>query len=728
MAEVKKSDFIYFQNEFLQDLKKLDNKLTERITQITTSFQNNKMLMDQKFEVYSNKLSELVVSQESNDIYNKIKNEFDSFKRQINQKDVSNSNKIYLLERNLSDACFKYDNIFSSSLSVPGLIGHGCKYLNLKNFLETTDKKITELLNSVNKNNIDLKKYKDKLESLIGQFKLQVDNNQNKYMNFCNEKIADSKKEVDEQFKLIDEKMDRLRLENGKHSFELINKTEELTTNINRINNITNEVDEKLKEEIEKFKKYNKDLMKVFDSQKDEYKLIKVRFTELSEFIKDVRFARNLKNYNKGNVDFDAISFMKKARKLGKKMNFDKPQVVTKEEEDKYIINNNINISYEGEKSNDNNILEIIDKDDDKDKDKDEDKDKNKDKEEENKNKDKEEVNKNIKSDENNDTNNDEKKIQANKSDKKKFNIKLNIVDSNANSKKSSIKITNNTDNNNTLMSAKSRNYKNSLNSEKKENDKRKYEFLRTESSSYSITNQKDKKFFIRTQSQFYFISKIHQEPEFKNTMLQKTQENFRTKNNNLIVKKIERSLYNREEGGSAREERKFRNILEKNEKIDLKELLKIFTNLNKDNNSNYLVHMKIIKYLNNKIIELNDRMNELKSYHKVTLERVNKKIQLCIDLNNSTLLKFKKEKLFKKDYPNIYNNYEINIPFINKNNNSSNNNNNKCLTDREKSKVKIKGLENSSSLYIQDFDKKFTSGKLLSIIEPYLIKKFKDN
>ena len=156
-----------------------------------------------------------------------------------------------------------------------------------------------------------------------------------------------------------------------------------------------------------------------------------------------------------------------------------------------------------------------------------------------------------------------------------------------------------------------------------------------------------------------------------------------------------------------------------------IKELLKIFTNFNKDNNSNYLVLFKIIKFLNNKIIELNQRINELNSWHKVSLERLNKKIQLCLELNNSTLLKFKREKLMKKDYQNIYNNYEINIPLITKNNSS---NNHKCLVERDKSKVKIKSLENSSSLYLQESDKKFTSGKVLRIIEPYLIKKFKEN
>ena len=705
MSEVKKSDFIYFQNEILQDLKKLDNKLTERISQIATSIQNNKVSMDKKFEIYSNKLSELLGSEESNNNYSKIKNEFDVFKKQISQKDEANSSKINLLERNLSGACSKYDNILSSCLSVPRLIGQGCKYLNLKIFLETVDKKILELLNSVNKNNSDLKNYKDKIERLMGQFKLQVDNNQNKYMNFCIEKIADSKKEVDEQFKLLDEKMERLRLENGKHSLELINKTEELTTNINRINNMTNEADGKLKEELDKYEKCNKDLVKVFDSQKDEFKQIKVRFTELSEFIKDVRFMRNLNLNNKGNQDFDAISFMKKARKLSKNINFDKPQVVTKEEEDKYINNNNINTSYDGEKSNNNNILETIDKDE---------------------NEDMDEEYKNIKIDENKDINNEEKKIQKNKNDKKQFNIKLNIIDSNASSQKSTIKNTNKTDNNinnnKTLSSAKNRKFKESLNSEKKTNDKKKLEFLRTESLSYTTKNLKDKKFFIGTQSQFYIVSKIHKEPEFKKTKPQKTQENFHQKNNNFFAQKIEKSLF-KEERDSAREERKLRYILEKNENIDLNELLKIFVNLNKDNNSNYLVLLKIIKFLNNQIINLNERINELKINHKISLENVNKKIKLCIDLNNLTLLKIKKEKFIKKDCPNIYNNYEINIPFINKNNSI---NTHKCLTERKKRKTNIKSLENSSSFHFQDADEKTSSRKLLGIIEPYLIKKFK--
>ena len=334
---------------------------------------------------------------------------------------------------------------------------------------------------------------------------------------------------------------------------------------------------------------------------------------------------------------------------------------------------------------------------------------------------------KNIKVDENKDINNEEKKIQKNKNDKKKFKIRLNIIDSNSNSQKSTIKNTNKTDdnNNNTLLSAKSRNFINSLNSEKKTNDKRKFEFLRTESLSYTIKNLKDKKFSIRTQSQFSFISKIHQEPKFNKTKPQKTQENIYQKTNNFIVQKIEKSIF-REDGESSREESKLRYILEKNENIDLNELLKIFINLNKDNNSNYLVLLKIIKFLNNKIVNLNERINELKIHHKISLENVNKKIKLCIDLNNSTLLNFKKEKFIKKNSPNIYNNYEINIPFINKNNN--NNNNHKCLTERKKRKVKIKFLENSSSLDIQDDDKETSSRKLLSIIEPYLIKKFKKN
>ena len=232
MAEVKKTDFIYFQNEFLQDLKKLDIKFTEKISQIISAIQNNKLITEQKFEIYNDKISTLLNTIESNTEYKKLKVEIENVKKKISQESLTNSNKIFHIERDLSDACFKYDKLFSSIIGGTGIIGKGCKYSNVKSFYELTDKNIAELQRFKDKNNIDLEKYKNKLESLIGQFKLQIDNTQNKYFSFCNEKIMETKNKIDEQFNFIDEKINNMRLDNGKYSFDLIKNTEELSSKI----------------------------------------------------------------------------------------------------------------------------------------------------------------------------------------------------------------------------------------------------------------------------------------------------------------------------------------------------------------------------------------------------------------------------------------------------------------------------------------------------------------
>ena len=66
MSEVKKSDFIFFQNEFLQDMKKLENQFNEKFSQILKSFQNEKLVTEQKFHFYDDKLSSLTIAMETN--------------------------------------------------------------------------------------------------------------------------------------------------------------------------------------------------------------------------------------------------------------------------------------------------------------------------------------------------------------------------------------------------------------------------------------------------------------------------------------------------------------------------------------------------------------------------------------------------------------------------------------------------------------------------------------
>ena len=716
MAEVKKSDFIYFQNEFLQDLKKIDIKFTEQLGQLIKTFQNDKLITDQKIELINNKISSLLSSFENNKEYQKLKTEIDNFKKNINQEQLTNSNKIYYLEKDLSDACFKYDNLFSSVLGAPGLIGKGCKYTDMKSFYELTDKKIAELLNFKEKKNMDFEKYKKKLETLIGQFKLQIDNSQNKYFSFCNEKILETKNKIDDQFNFIDEKINNMRLDNGKYSFDLIQKSEELSNKINILNNITKEVDNKLKEEMDKYVKQNSELLKIFESQSEEFKIIKIRFTELSEFIKDIRFAKNVNNYSKGNnnKEFNSPEFWKKSKLLSKKLNFDKPQKIDEEDINKYLNN------YKDEDNN--NINEKINNDN------------------------------NSITNNNNININKKENIKEDKEEKRKYNIKINVNDHNSNTNinfnstyNNNLNITKNNNiinNNYTINSSiktnnydsfktlnKSRNYNNLYNEGKNDNNSNKNNiYLKTEDSPNQTINQKKhKNLFIRTQSQFCFNNQ-NTKPEIKLKI--QTQNNFYNKK---IYKNIKLNNNNNNpkssRGQSSNEIRRFKKMLDKEGKLDFHELLHI---LEKNDISNNIIHIEAYKYLNNNILNIEEKINKLNNITKFNFEKIYKKVQIYLDLTNSLLMKIKKDKI--KTMTNnlnspvkIYTASEINIPLLNPfDKKNSNNNINKDLTERNKTKPK--NLENTTLFNVKNKHQTISSSKILSVIEPYLIKKFKSN
>ena len=689
MDEVKKSDFIYFQNEFLQDIKKLDLKFSEKISQLIISFQNNKLITDQKFELYNNKITSLSNAVESNTQYQQIKLEIDNFKKYVKEENSINSNKISFIERDLSNACFKYDNIFSNAISVPGLIGKGCKFPTTKSFYETINKNVIDLQNYKEKNKIDLQKYKNKLETLIKQFKIQIDNSKNQYFTFCNERILETKNEIEERFKIIEEQISNMRIENGKHSFELIQKADELKNKINKIDNITNEVDQKLNEEKIKYQKSNNELMTEFNSQKEEFKLIKIRFSELSEYIKDVRFMRNISFYgSKGNKnkDYNSTEFLKLSKQISKKLNFNKNQKISIDEEAKYLNNNR-------EIINDKKIIN------------------NKDNNKENDN-----INKNTVDNEN----------------KTKSNIKLNLKEKifnkdiyNNNSPNTNLKDENNntiSKNNNNISSIsidKITKYNNKEN-EYIKTDKspiKKLNYLKTEESP-SNEQKLQKNIFLRTQSHSTLKNQI-QNKEF-NTKIQ-TQNNFYIKNN---IIKTENNSFN-EESKSGNITLKFKKIFEKGEKANSEEIIKL---LSKNDNNSFNLNIEIYNKINSRIIDIEDRINKMNHIVKIYFEKINEKIRVYSEMTNSLIIKMKKEKSrINLNSPiKIQTNSEYNIPLINNFDKISKKNQNLDLTDRNNSRKK--NFDNISLLNIQDKRKNISSGKILSVIEPYLIKKFKCN
>ena len=79
-----------------------------------------------------------------------------------------------------------------------------------------------------------------------------------------------------------------------------IEKMEEIKQEINDLHKLKIEIKNNFNEEVQKVENKFNDILNSFNENKNEYLKIKNRFIDLIEFIKDVRFRKNL-------VDFEGI-------------------------------------------------------------------------------------------------------------------------------------------------------------------------------------------------------------------------------------------------------------------------------------------------------------------------------------------------------------------------------------------------------------------------------------
>ena len=284
-----RDDILQYFKENFQDYSK---KLHLFITKI------NKI--EKNFEQYANSINinytNIINSQANmNSKLDKIK-DYESFYNQTNDKLISHEIRLNNIRDDFSKAIQKYDKIYLDNLELPGYIGRCAKYKNCQIFFNDVIKEINSLNQFKEKNIIDLKSYKDKLENIIKSFNILVDNNnqsQIKYINSLNKKnISDCKGMVD----ILGDRIMELKVENAKYSMDIISKSEELSKKWDKIEQIKKDLLYEFEFKNNEYKKMSENILNRFNEFKNEYKNIREKFFELAEFIKDIRFKKNVKN------------------------------------------------------------------------------------------------------------------------------------------------------------------------------------------------------------------------------------------------------------------------------------------------------------------------------------------------------------------------------------------------------------------------------------------------
>ena len=289
-----KQDILYLKDDILKDFKQIESKLNtkyEKINSTTLSKLDNfeKAIQTMKQKIFD--LSSLISTDKN--IQQKVSQLYE-FKTKTEETFITQELSLKNNAKELKDAINNYDKIIYNSVIYPGIIGNNSKFNNFHQLIDYVLQNISQFTTFKDKSILDFKSYKNKLESLVSSFKIESEsimNNAKEYVNKKNEELEQKFKDIlnNQESRIFD-----LRLENNKLGLSLENKIDKLNNERKKMLDIKNEIYNKFNEEVSLLKDLNKVVVKKFENYQNEFKLIKNRFTSLSEFIKDVRFRINM--------------------------------------------------------------------------------------------------------------------------------------------------------------------------------------------------------------------------------------------------------------------------------------------------------------------------------------------------------------------------------------------------------------------------------------------------
>ena len=128
-------NIIEFKNELLKRINSLESRLSDRIKLHDKDFTMKLDTISEKIKPMQTDIYTLMhISSEKEKNIEKIEN-LEKFKNKTESTILAQNIRINKSLDEISDIKAKYDKIIIENLTIPGFVGHSCKYKNLSEFI-----------------------------------------------------------------------------------------------------------------------------------------------------------------------------------------------------------------------------------------------------------------------------------------------------------------------------------------------------------------------------------------------------------------------------------------------------------------------------------------------------------------------------------------------------------------------------------------------------------------
>ena len=314
-----KNDLIFFKDETLKDIKEAQKIVSDKYRHLDLQIKEKLDSYENRIKAYELKImefSKLINTDKT--IRDKVEKLME-FKEKADESMLTEKIRLDNFRNDLNSNVNRIDDILKNSVIYPGVIGGISKY---KTFHDLIDYILTQTSQTVTfreKSIIDFKSYKAKLDNSISVFNTQINsviNAAQEYTNTCIKECEDRMKSI---YNIYNDRLQDARLENSNYALGLEKATNTLKKELEKLFIIKKELYDKVDKGISESKNNNNNIIKLFSVYKKKYIVLENKFTQLSDFIKDVRFRINLRedaNRREYAHMADLINFDKKNKEL----------------------------------------------------------------------------------------------------------------------------------------------------------------------------------------------------------------------------------------------------------------------------------------------------------------------------------------------------------------------------------------------------------------------------
>ena len=295
------SDLIHFKDDILKDFRSIKISFNDKhsILEENLNKKLNKFeLTIKSFEQKILELSKLITIDKT--LKEKVE-ALNAFKEESSDSIFKQRAKLNEFESRINKEIDRINNILSDSVIYTGIIGGNSKFKTFHDFIDFVLREIGEIALIKDKNGMDLRPFKKKIEQTVDAFRIQLNNIFTKEM--TNNAINQSEERMQNSLKLFDEKIKSIKVENYSTNLNNANKLEELNTRL--IN-------------LEKFQKnleFNSEILYIKKEINTIYEILRDLFSApdvKKEVEKKAKIYSGVKQYINGKLNADQLTSMKK--------------------------------------------------------------------------------------------------------------------------------------------------------------------------------------------------------------------------------------------------------------------------------------------------------------------------------------------------------------------------------------------------------------------------------